>query len=289
MIPSSSSPSPLISQYNFSGTSTIPVVMGFTSDDQLFARTLRERFVPLKNISSITLRKCRMTSRLETDKLRLDIKTLNGAGENKFQSLRFDITDEEAKLFLRELKKKIPSTCIIDNQMQAREIDLADITARRSYPLQSWWFMTKAVLVGHSRTSQILFNNMTILIFLLVFASVFAGNFFIGLGVTALFATYLLLTYHKITTDENFIRIKKNLLRKSYRWEDVAKIDIHRYTITVTRYGSAVRKSHLLDCTLIATNGKKKNFLMRTLEGKQFVREMVMRKKTPAFVEDLFI
>lgn len=253
----------LISTYQFDATS-----MGFTDDKQLYTKILFiKKAVPLSDISSITLKEAPLS-----DKLQMNIKINKNGKEVAFQMVQFDRTSDQGRLFLEELKLKVPSSFIWNNKLEAAEPSEINVSGKHTYPLQLWWFKTKS-LAGMSRGAQIAVNY---------------GTFCVILLPIPLLIYVLAAGCHRITTDDNGITIKK-LFGSFFAWDDVSSIEVTRYNINITSYGIKTREAFLLSCKLISKNGKNKDFIIRTKEGKGFVKEMVERKKMSPEIEKIFI
>ena len=246
------------------------VTMGFTDDKQLYTKVMFvKKTAPLESVSNIVMKEAPLS-----DKLQMNIKTSKNGKESMFQVIMFDRTDEQGKQFVEELKAKVPAF-VWNNKVEAKEAaEEATQTAsgKHTYPLQLWNFMTKT-LAGMPRGVQIGVNYgvwcfLIIPIPLLIYALV-AGC-------------------HRITTTDEGITIKK-FFGSFFTWDNVNRIEVIRYNIIITNYGVKSNEAFMLQCTLVSTDGKQKKFIIRTKEGKQFVHEMVGRKKMSAEVEKLFI
>lgn len=242
--------------------------MAFTNDKQLYSKIMFvKKTTPLELISSVVIKKA-----FGTTKLQCNIKVSSNGKEKFWQVVQFDISDEQAKRFLEELKSKVSVGCVWSDKMEEKAADLKDTSATRTYPLQFWFFMTKT-LAGMSRGIQIGVNY---------------GTYCLLLIPIPLLIYVLAAGCHRATTNENGILIKK-LFGSFFAWDDVERIDVTKYEITITNYGAKTGDAFLLICTLIAKSGKKKEFMIRTLEGKQFVNEMIERKKMNSEIGKMFI
>jgi hypothetical protein len=64
---------------------------------------------------------------------------------------------------------------------------------------------------------------------------------------------------------------------------------VQTYNIIVTQYGALADSNFLLVFNLHSKNGLKRKFIIRSLEGKQFVKEMIERKKISEETASMFI
>lgn len=146
----------------------------------------------------------------------------------------------------------------------------------RTYPVQFWFFMTKT-MAGKSRGLQIAMNY---------------GVF--GIALCFLIVPLFLFIYvlaagcYRVTTNSAGIVIKK-FTGNFFSWDDVDNIDFTKYHITITNYGAAVDEASILIFTLKSKQGKSVTFKMRSFEAKNFIAELVQRKKMPEEMLEMFI
>lgn len=257
----------LISEYEFSmgGAS---VMMGFTDDKQLYTKIMFvKKTVPLDDVCGVYIKKAFASTMLQCT-----VKFSKNGKEKSFQVIQFDISDAKGKEFLEELKSKVSVGCKWEDKMEDFGEDVKDTSATRVYPLQFWNFMTKT-LAGMSRGVQIGVNY---------------GTFCLLILPIPLLIYVLAAGCYRATTDEKGIRVKK-FFGSYFLWEDVERFDVTKYHITITNYGSTAGEAFILILTLITKSGKKKTFMIRTLEGKQFVNEMIERGKMSEEIGKMFI
>ncbi len=253
----------LTSSYKFETTTA-----GFTANNELYTKILFvKKTIPLSDISSIVLKESSIN-----DKLQLRIKINKNGKERLILVVQFDRTSDEGKLFLEELKKKVPSQFVWENKIEEEEPVSLSTSGKHTYPLQFWWFRTKS-LAGNSRGVQIFVNY---------------GTFCVLVFPIPLLIYVIAAGCHQITTTNEGITIKK-LFGSFYSWDDISSIEVTRYNINITSYGIKTREAFLLSCELISKQGKNKKFIIRTKEGKSFVKEMVARKKMSPEIEKIFI
>jgi len=257
----------LISEYEFlmGGAS---VMMGFTNDKQLYTKIMFvKKTVPLEDVTSVVIKKAFASTMLQCT-LKASIK----GKERTFQTIQFDISDAKGKEFLEELKPKVSVGCKWEDRMEGHGEDVKDSSAKRVYPVQFWFFFSKT-LAGMSRGVQIGVNY---------------GTFCLLILPVPLLIYVLAAGCYRVTTDENGIRIKK-FFGSYFSWDEVERFDVTKYHITITNYGATAGEAFILILTLITKTGKKKTFMIRTLEGKQFVNEMIERGKMDAAVGEMFV
>lgn len=261
----------LISKYEFNMGSGITEI-GFTDDDQLFTKIMfAKKVAPLTTISSVTIKKGALTQ-----KLQYDIKIIKENGkEQLFQILQIDSFDPQGVKFVNELKSKIPASCLWIDKFEAKTLDVKNSMSSRTYDLQIMWFIKGKLMAGYGRGIQIFMNY---------------GLFtLICLGLPLPLLVYVIAAgCHRVKTDDNGIKIKK-LFSKYFAWQDVDHIDVHTYKIIVTQYGALADSNILLVFKLHSKNGSKRKFTIRSLEGKQFVKEMIERKKISEETASRFI
>ena len=261
----------LISKYEFNMGSGITEI-GFTDDDQLFTKILfAKKVAPLTTISSVTIKKGALTQ-----KLQYDIKIIKEDGkEQLFQILQIDSVDPQGVKFVNELKSKIPASCLWIDKFEAKALDVKNSMSSRTYDLQIMWFIKGKLMAGYGRGLQIFMNYGLLTL--------------CCLGLTLPLLVYVIATgCHRVKTDDNGIKIKK-LFSKYFAWQDVDHIDVHTYKIIVTQYGALADSNILLVFKLHSKNGSKRKFIIRSLEGKQFVNEMIERKKISEETASMFI
>ncbi len=260
----------LQSQYDFN-MSGAQITLGFTTDNQIYTRMMMvKKTAPLDSLSSITIKKGVMTS-----KLQYDIRIRKNDKEQIFQIVQIDSADEQGIRFVNDLKARMPASCVWNDKMEAKAIDVKDSSAIRVYDLQTMWFIKGKVFAGYGRAFQIIMSYGMLAI--------------CTIGLTLPLLIYVFAAgCHRIKTDENGISIKK-LGTRYFRWEDVDSIGVNKYNVIVTNYGQQTDSSFLMRFNLLAKDGKKSEFLIRSLEGKNFVKEMIERKKMQADAASLFL
>jgi hypothetical protein len=257
----------LTSEYEFD-MSGAAIHMGFTNDQQLYSKVMFvKKAVPLQELSSVVIKKA-----FGMPQLQCNIYCNKNGKEKTFQIVQFDISSENGKKFLEELKSKISVGCKWTDKMEDAGTDVKDHSAKRVYPLQFWTGMTKT-LAGMGRGVQIGVNY---------------GTFCLLILPIPLLIYVLAAGCYRATTDEKGIKVKK-LFGSFYSWDDVDHIDVTQYHITITNYGAKAGDAFILILDLATKNGKKKKFMIRTLEGKTFVNEMIERGKMDPRVAELFI
>ncbi len=257
----------LISDYEFE-VGGAQVIMGFTLDKQLYTKIMiAKKVVPLAEVSSVVIKKA-----FGTPLMQCTIKSSTNGKERTFQTIQFDITDEKGKRFLDELKAAVSVGCKWTDTMENFGEDVKDKSAERIYPVQFWFWFSKT-LAGMSRGVQIGVNY---------------GTFCLLILPIPLLIYVLAAGCYRVTTNGNGIKIKK-FFGSYFNWDDVDHFNITQYHITITDYGAKTGDAFLLIFELVAKNGKKKKFMIRTLEGKQFVNEMVERGKLSKEMSELFI
>jgi hypothetical protein len=260
----------LQSQYEFNMSGAL-ITLGFTTDNQIYTRMMMiKKTAPLDSLSSVTIKKGVMTS-----KLQYDIRIRKKDKEQIFQVVQIDSADEQGIRFVNDLKARMPASCVWNDKMEAKTIDVKDSSASRTYDLQTMWFIKGKMFAGYGRTFQIIMSYG-----LLTFCT-------IGIAVPLLIYVFAA-GCHRVNTDENGISVKK-LGKNYFSWEDVERIEATKYNVIVTNYGQEVGSSFLLRFNLLAKSGKKCEFLIRSLEGKNFVKEMIERKKMTADAASMFI
>ncbi|MFL5751819.1 MAG: hypothetical protein ACJ76F_00310 [Bacteroidia bacterium] len=261
----------LASKYEFNmGSATIE--MGFTTDEQLFTKMMFvKKVTPLTTISSVNIKKGALTS-----KIQYDIKTRKDNGKEQiFQIVQIDSADEQGIRFINELRCKIPMGCIWNDKLEAQVSYPEGKSASRVYDLQIMWFIKGKTLAGSGRGLQIMMNYGMLTL--------------VGLLLPLPLLVYVIAAgCHRVSTDANGILVKK-LGGKYFPWEEVERVDVHKYNIIVTQYGAVAESTFLLVFNLIGKNGTKTEFIIRSLEGKHFVKEMIERKKMPEEMSKLFI
>lgn len=257
----------LISDYEFEYGGA-QVIMGFTIDKQLYTKMVFvKKAVPLQEVSSVVIKKAFASTNLQCT-----IKSTSNGKEKTFQTIQFDITDEKGKRFLDELKAAVSVGCKWNDTMENFGEDVKDTSAERIYPVQFWFWFSKT-LAGMSRGVQIGVNY---------------GTFCLLILPIPLLIYVLAAGCYRVTTNANGIKIKK-FFGSYFTWEEVDHFNITKYNITITDYGAKTGEAFLLIFELVAKNGKKKKFMIRTLEGKQFVNEMVERGKLSKEMSEMFI
>lgn len=261
----------LVSKYEFNMGAGITEI-GFTDDDQLFSKIMFvKKTTPLNSISSVTIKKGALTQKLQYDiKFRKD----NGK-EQLFQILQIDSADAQGVKFVNELKSKVSSNCLWTDKLEDKFGAVKNIMTTRTYDLQILWFIKGKIMAGYGRGFQIMMSYGMLTL--------------ITIGLTLPLLIYVLAAKcHRVTTDNNGINIKK-LGSKYFSWNDVDHIDVHTFNIIVTQYGALADSNFLLVFNLHSKNGEKVEFIIRSLEGKQFVKEMIQRKKMSEEIANMFI
>lgn len=261
----------LISKYEFNMGAGITEI-GFTDDNQLFSKIMFvKKTAPLNTISSVTIKKGALTQKLQYD---IKIRKENGK-EQLFQIIQIDSADANGVKFVNELRAKVSTACIWTDKMEEKAIDVKNTMTSRTYDLQIMWFIKGKLMAGYGRGLQII---MSYGLFTLV-----------CLGLPLPLLIYVIVGgCHRVTTDTNGIKIKK-LKANYFSWDEVDHIDVHTYNIIVTQYGTLADSNFLLVFKLFAKNGTKTEFIIRSLEGKQFVKEMIERKKMSEEAGKMFI
>lgn len=260
----------LLSKYDFNMSGAV-VTLGFTADNQIYTKMmLVKKTAPLADVTSVVIKKGAMTS-----KLQYDIRVRKKDKDQLFQIVQIDSADEQGIRFVNELKSKVPATCTWTDKLEAKAVDVKDTSAKRTYDLQTMWFIKGKLFAGYGRTMQIIMSyGMLTLIT-------------IGLALPLLIYVFAA-GCHRVITGESGISIKK-LGASFYSWEEVDRIEVSKYNVVVTNYGQTVDSSFLLRFTLFPKTGKSREFLIRSLEGKTFVKEMIERKKLSEEAAKLFI
>jgi hypothetical protein len=260
----------LQSQYDFNMSGAV-VTLGFTTDNQIFTKMMMvKKTAPVDSLSSVTIKKGLMTS-----KLQYDIRIRKGEKEQIFQIVQIDSADELGIRFVNDLKARMPASCKWNDTMEAQSVDVKDAGTSRFYDLQTMWFIKGKTMAGNGRTLQLIMSYGMLTL--------------CTLGLTLPLLIYVFAAgCHRVKTDGNGITVKK-LGAAYFNWDDVERIDASKYTITVTNYGQTVDRSFLLRFNLISKSGKKSEFLIRSLEGKNFVNEMIERKKLSPEASAMFL
>jgi hypothetical protein len=257
----------LLSQYSFN-MGAGEVTLGFTADHQLYSKILFvKKTAPLESVTKVEIKKA-----FGSPLMQCSIKTGTTVKEKLFQMVHFDIADTQGKQFLEELKAKIPSHALWTDRHEENAADVKDSASTRVYPLQFWTGMTKS-LAGMSRGVQIGVNY---------------GTYCLLVIPIPLLIYVLASGCHRVTTTASGILVKR-LGGKFYSWDEVLRIDVIKYHIMITQNGLHTGDAFLLQCTLVTRTGNSRPFYIRTLEGKQFVNEMVERKKMIPEMKDMFV
>lgn len=260
----------LISQYELN-MSTISVLIGFTDDHQIYTKMgFVKKTVPLSSLSSVTIKKAPLQS-----KLQYEIKMLKPNGKEQFfQTIHIDPADAYGISFIEELKLRLPDTCKWVEKLGKIQVK-EDIDGKKKYNLQILWFMKAKLFAGKGRVLQIIMN--------------YGMLTFITAGFSLPLLIYVIVGgCHRVTTDLHGIKIKK-LFSAFFVWEDVTKIEVTKYNIIITNFGATADRIFLMKFHLTSRNGKKIKFIIRSLEGKQFIQDMIGRKKMDSVYEGMFL
>jgi hypothetical protein len=259
----------LKSKYEFNMGGGV-ITLGFTNDDQIYSKMMMvKKTAPISSISGVIVKKGMMTS-----KLQYDIRVLKKEKDSLFQIIQVDAADEQGQRFAAELKSLLPKSATWTDKLEEKAVDTKDTSADRTYNMQVMWFIKGKTLAGQGWALQMIMSYGMLTLCT------------IGLALPLTLYAFMA-GCHRVKTNAVGINIKK-LTGSFFQWEEVDNIEVSKYHITITNYGAQVDSVFLLNFRLNAKNGKKKDFIIRSLEGKNFIKEMIERGKMKPEALELF-